>query len=252
MITREMLSSGQLPSRRAMISTRPVFFRTDYEPWHYATYGGTLFLIERAGRILAMTCKHVFQDFEFGDLIVPQHTRLRKGSLCASIKRVISLAGQPAEETDLPDLCLIEFGPEATSEFFFGTPYTVGKGTFGPGTPGNTLHIFGVRKDTTIIDPPRFDVGYWLLEATDRGPSPYPALRWAEADLDVEPEASLAGMSGAPVFDVTADRLCGMVCRAGIDGRRARIHYFDVETMIQFVDGALGPAVLSPPQTAPA
>lgn len=241
MITREMVTCGLLPSRRAMASVRPVFFRTDYPPWHYATHGGTLFLVERMGRILGLTCKHVFRGFEVAGLVVPQRTQLRKGLPSAPIRRVVSLEAPPADDTDLPDLCMIEFGPEATSEFFLGTAYMIDDGTFGVASaPDSTLHIFGVRKQTTIIDPPKFDVGYWLLEATDGGPSAYPALRWAEADLDVEPGASLTGISGAPVFDVTAGRLCGMVCRAGIEGRKARIHYFDVNAIVQFIDGALG------------
>lgn len=55
-----------------------------------------------------------------------------------------------------------------------------------------------------------------------------PTLREARADFGVSKIKSLNGMSGAPVYNITQNVLCGLAVRAGIESARATIHYIDI------------------------
>ena len=150
-----------------------------------------------------------------------------------------------AIDSDVLDLAIIEFDPELGTQFFKDAAYVMDHRTAGTATVGHDLVVNGLFKDSTTIDGGKISPTFGLIEFTERGPSGFDmALRKAEGAY-VDPQwVSLTGFSGAPVFDVTAKRLCGMVVRATMPARdRAIVHYIDivdvVEALKAVADGTL-------------
>jgi hypothetical protein len=220
---------------------RPVFFDTGSDGWRYGTHGGTLFLAMYKGRVFGLTCKHVFGDFDFGQLFVSGERHPQRGAMPARIQGQYC-PGEPtgqAQGTDAGDLCAIEFGDEVQSSFFDGTPYLITDEGVGTAQPGHRLLVAGVLKDKTTLIPNNFVAGYCRLEFIDIGRYPSdPFLRQASAAYLTNDFDNLVGISGSPVYNLTAGKLCGMVCRGGMTGRRANILYFDIFDVVKFLDAA--------------
>ena len=235
----QTLSSGLIVQQDFGNSIRPVFFETDLEEFMYATHGGTLFIVDFGGRAYGLTCGHVFQDFALERLFVADERQARKGSKPARVKGLYH-ASSPrdgAVGTDIVDICVIEFVDEVTPEFFGGSAYIVDEKTVATSQIGHELHVAGVLKDKTMIVPPDLSFGYCRLQLHDVGVSTSdPVLREAYAEFR-EPEfESITGISGAPVFDHTANVLCGMVARGGMSGNRCRLHYIDIFDIVHFLE----------------
>jgi hypothetical protein len=69
-------------------------------------------------------------------------------------------------------------------------------------------------------------------------------LQGRYGDAEPHPEFhSLTGLSGAPVFDVSTKRLCGVVNRGGMQDDEAILHYIDIVDVLAALravsDGAL-------------
>jgi hypothetical protein len=92
------------------------------------------------------------------------------------------------------------------------------------------LHVAGALKDKTRIMPPDITMGYCNLVLRDAGVSTSdPFLRQAKGFLFTNPSVdNITGISGSPVFDQTANVLCGMVNRGGMTGNTCTIHYIDI------------------------
>jgi hypothetical protein len=219
---------------------RPVFFQTEYEDFLYATHGGTLFVVNYEGKPYGITCGHVFQDFEHGQLFVTQEKQASKGSMPARVKTLCfpSSPRDGAEGTDIVDICVIEFADEVTPDFFMNSAYVIAPGIVVHAQFGHALEVAGVLKEKTSIIPPDINIGYCRLQFRDAGPSRFdPVLRHARAEFFRPEFASVTGISGAPVFDVTANSLCGMVIRGGMSGNRSEIYYADIFDITKLLQG---------------
>jgi hypothetical protein len=73
----------------------------------------------------------------------------------------------------------------------------------------------------------------------DTGPSSDPTLRQAAALYEAPQFDSVKGLSGAPVFNETSQRLCGMVVRGGIEGDVCIIRYIDVFDIIRLLEAVI-------------
>lgn len=238
MRVRQKLASGLVVRQDIGDAVRPVFFQTDYEEFLYATHGGTLFLASFRGRVYALTCNHVFKDFPTGRLFVVNKKYAEKGSMPARIEgiRYASNLRDGAVDTDIGDVCLIEFSEENPSDFFGNSPYIIDEKTIATSTIGHELFVAGVLKEKTSIAPPDITIGYCNLQLRDNGPTEHdPILRKASALFRTPEFETVTGISGSPVFDRTAKALCGMVVRGGMSGHSCQILYVDIFDILRLL-----------------
>jgi hypothetical protein len=239
MSVEQTLSSGLIVRQDIGDAVRPVFFQTDYEEFLYATHGGTLFVVKYCGRAYALTCNHVFKDFPTGRLFVVDKKHAESGSLPARIEG-IRFASNPrgaAIDTDIGDICLIEFSSENPTEFFGDSPYIIDEKTVATAAIDHDLLVYGVLKEKTRVTSPELEIGYCKLEFKDAGPHPNdPTLRRAYAVFDRPEFESVTGISGSPVFDSTANALCGMAVRGGMNGHRCDILYVDIFDIVKLIE----------------
>ncbi len=208
-----------------------MFFHTDYEEFQYATYGGTLFVVEYEGRLFALTCQHVFKDFPRERLFITAEKQAKKGSKPAPIKGFCNPSAPKggAVDTDIVDLCIIELADDLASSFFGHTAYVINESTVGTAKEGAPLLVAGVLKEKTEIALPDIRIGYCRLQFQDNGAyKPDPFLREAITEFGQPEFSSIVGISGSPVFDMAQERLCGMVMRGGMKDKRSFILYFDI------------------------
>ena len=67
-------------------SVRPILFDTGIDEFQYATHGGSAFAVGYKGRPYAITCRHVFKDFDEGQLTIFGAAFPVKGDKPARIK----------------------------------------------------------------------------------------------------------------------------------------------------------------------
>ena len=106
-------------------SVRVILFATGLDEHPYATHGGTLFIVSLQGKLFGITCRHVFADFPNDALLVTQEKHAKTGSRFALVEglRYPSTPSRHAVDTDITDLCAIEFSSEVTPDFFFETAF---------------------------------------------------------------------------------------------------------------------------------
>jgi hypothetical protein len=139
--------------------------------------------------------------------------------------------------TDLTDMCVIEFAGDMPSAFFVGA-YIVDDKTVATSQAGHALLVAGVLKEKTVIVSPDITMGYCQLEFRDAGNlSSDPVLRHATAEFSNQEFGSITGISGSPVFDQTANALCGMVVRGGMTGNKCNVYYIDIFDVVRFLEG---------------
>lgn len=234
----QKLASGLIVHQDVGDAVRPVFFQTDHEEFVYATHGGTLFVVKFRGRTYALTCNLVFKDFPTGRLFVVDKKHAEKGSMPARIEGV-RFASNPrgaAIDTDIGDVCLIEFSNENPTDFFGDSPYIIEENTVGTAVIDHELLVSGVLKEKTSIASAELSIGYCVLELRDQGPHDSdPTLRRASALFDKPEFQTITGISGSPVFDKTARVLCGMVVRGGMNGHSCNILYVDIFDIVQLL-----------------
>jgi hypothetical protein len=218
-------------------SVRAMLFATEFEEHPYATHGGTLFVVCFQGKLFGITCRHVFGDFPAEGLLVTQEKQGRQGSRFAAIQgiRYPSAPRRDAVDTDIIDLCVVEFSKEVTPDFFFETAFPIDDQHAATANPGDALTVFGMLKNPTSIDGHDISVSWGRLELTDTGPSADPTIRQAMAVYEAPEIQSVTGLSGAPVFNEVSHKLCGMVVRGGIKGDVCTIRYIDVFDIIQLL-----------------
>jgi hypothetical protein len=228
-------------------AVRPVFFQTEYEEFLYATDGGTLFLVRFKGRIYGITARHVFtgNGFEPNRLFVTRAKFAKKGTPPAPITGIYypSSPRGAAQDSDIGDLCLIEFDEDMATDFFMESPYDMDTQPVGRSIAGHSLAVYGVLKEkTTIIHadekPGDIVIGYCQLEYTDTTlTTPDAILREAKAEFPAPAFSSVTGISGSPVYDKTADALCGMVVRGGMTGAKSNIRFIDMFDIVRLLEG---------------
>jgi hypothetical protein len=228
-------------------SVRAVFFQTELDDFQYATSGGTLFIVRFRSRPYAITCKHVLRQFEASALFVARERYAKKGSKPAPVK-TLCFPSSPtggAVDSDVEDLCIIEFEDVLDADWFEGAEYSLDERPFGTSSEGHHVTAFGVLKEKSWIEPPDITFGYCRLDMIDGGSTSDPLLRVARA-LFFRPDfKTVTGMSGAPVFDQTSGVLCGMVTRGGMTGDYCELRYvdiFDLTRLLESVSAGAGAA----------
>jgi len=230
--------------RRAM---RFVFFETGIAEYPYATHGGTAFIVNYRGKCYGLTAAHVRAPaaaqvdvanhaFYWEQLVITEKT---VGTRRAPLRRVYYPSAPRGEAigSDIVDVVVLEFVEPITSEFFEGTAYLIDNTTVASSADGHRLLVSGnLKEQTTIAD----DIApvYVRLEFTDGGISRFDStVRMGVAKYQNAKFNSLAGVSGAPVYDETANALCGMVLRGG-QGKDGlwRIYFADMFDIMHFLD----------------
>jgi hypothetical protein len=224
---------------------RPVLYDTGITDFQYATHGGTLFLVVYESRVCALTCAHVFGDFDSETLLVPADQIPEEGAPAVTPQgRYVSVNLQGAAEgSDIQDISVLDFPGQATIEFFKNNPFAISEESAGRSDDGHNLVIFGVLKEKTHIDPPDVVIGYTLLEFVDRGPmNADNVLRIAEGAFDNPEITDITGISGSPVFDRDTGKLCGMVARGKVQDQKAIIYFIDILHILAFLKSSVGGA----------
>jgi hypothetical protein len=222
-------------------SVRAVLFATEFDVHPYATNGGTLFVVSFEGKLFGITCRHVFGDFPAEALLVTQEKHGKKGSRFAAIQglRYPSAPRREAVDTDITDLCVVEFSSDVPPDFFFGTEFPIDGEHAATANGGDALTVFGMLKNPTSIDGHDIAVHWYRLEFVDNGHSSDPTLRLAVAVYDAPQFDNLTGLSGAPVFNEVSRKLCGMVVRGGMQGDACTIHYIDIFDIIRLLEAVV-------------
>ncbi|MGO9683602.1 MAG: hypothetical protein ACLPTZ_13620 [Beijerinckiaceae bacterium] len=223
-------------------AVRPVFFQTEFEEWLYATDGGTLFIVQLRDKNYALTCGHVFKDFAPGRLFIPSKKYAQKGDMPAPIGGISypSLPKDGAEGTDISDICVIEFTDELPPDFFKDSAYVVDETMIATASFGHELLVAGVLKEKTSIVASDIAIGYCNLQLRDMGPTSDPFLRrafavFAQTLFGRGEFETVTGISGSPVFDRTANALCGVVIRGGMTGPMCHLYYLDASDILRLL-----------------
>ncbi len=145
------------------------------------------------------------------------------------------------EGSDIGDICVIEFSDDTRPEFFNGSAYIVDEKTVTTSKVGDELFVAGVLKEKTTISPPDIIIGYCNLSFRDCGPTSDPILRrafavFAQALFGQSEFSSVTGISGSPVFNKTANALCGMVIRGGMNGPACTVYYVDIFDIVRLLE----------------
>ena len=226
----QTLKSGLVINQDYSDAVRAVFFETGYEEFQYAG-GGTAFLTRIADQFYAVTCRHVLRDFKADQIFLTQKRFAEKGSPPAPVAELI-YPSKPegfASESDVMDQCAIRMKADIPADFFHDPPYVVDEGTVASSDPGDRLEVFGVLSCKSAIEPPDLAFSFGRLEFHDYGNCRFdPVLHEARSKFDKPQFDSVDGISGAPVFNVTKGKLCGMVLRGGMNGADCTIYYLDI------------------------
>ncbi|MCK1553426.1 hypothetical protein IVB11_31360 [Bradyrhizobium sp. 177] len=215
---------------------RAVFFQTDYAEYPHATHGGTLFIVKYDGRPYGVTCNHVFGDFDPNMLHVSARTELSPGQMSAKLQNLGSARnlGGAAEGSDLNDLCVIEFADDLAPDFFGDTAWPIQDKAVGSSETGHDLFAIGLSKEGSQLLP-NGNFARCLLPLRDRGATGDSLVRLATARYGEAGFETITGMSGAPVFNLTKQVLCGMVLRGGFAAGLCQVRYLDIRHVIHLI-----------------
>lgn len=208
---------------------RWICFFTPVKGHEVATYGGTAIVIIYDGKPYAITARHNAHSFNWGDVII---TKDRTSNKNASI-RAISYPGRGlghAEGSDLTDIVFIQFDAEVTVEFFEGAVYDLDRMPVCVSRPDDDLVVYGALSDQSAIDGMNIFTQFAELGFVDIGPHSHDVvLRSAKGQWLNSRVTHLAGLSGAPVYNISQDGLCGMMVRGSLSkGGVATVHYIDI------------------------
>ena len=189
-----------------------------------ATNGGTAFIVRYKGTHFAITCKHVLKGFEIGDLVITDARLGKKVAVVQGAAFPTNLEGD-LDGSDMDDICVIYF-EDHDGDFFSGA-YDLDKNAARTSEPAHRLVATGFIKEQSSIEPPNIFTALFYLNFTDAGRHRTDdALRHGLATYLNPGITSIAGMSGAPIYDLNAGALCGMVARGALqDDGRCMIHY---------------------------
>lgn len=231
----QKLSSGLIVRKDLKDCVRFVFFETNAPGWEYATYGGSAFIVNYKGKIYALTCNHVFGDFDSSKLAL---TNKRFGDMVAGYDAIFRPKDPILEavDTDILDLAVIRFTEDCQSQFFGDDPYIIDDETICTSEKNEKILIEGSLKDLSAIDDKTIKAQFCSLEIIDDGYHEHDAtLRSAYGQFLSNIEfSSVTGISGSPVFNLTKGKLCGMAVRGGLNEKKfCNVFYIDIEDIKQ-------------------
>jgi hypothetical protein len=220
--------------------TRVVHFKTGMPDWPIASHGGTAFIVSLGGRPYAVTCAHVAKDFDWKNLIITDERCGQWEAVTSCVWRAdkdrttLSAAG-----SDVLDLAAVGFSDVIDVSFFKGAIFDLGAAC--PARTGDGLYTYGVLKERSIFEPSMMSPTFIDCGFVDAGPSPNdPSVRVAQTRVFPGQIQSLAGLSGAPVYNVRTETVCGMVVRAGLERVGAiealTVRYVDIYDIVKFLE----------------
>lgn len=221
---------------------RPILFQTPNNDYPYVTNGGTIFIVKFRGVLYGVTCMHALRGFDLGTLFVLSDKNPNNKSLGAPLESYHhpSAPEHEAVDTDINDICIITFKPNISDDFFGGTEFTISEETVGTSRVGQRLVVLGVLKEKINLFSSSPIFGYCRLEFHDAGPHIHDhILRRGKSKYAAPEFSSLTGISGAPVFNRTENKLCGMVVRGSLAENIGHILFVDVYDILQLLDGVI-------------
>ena len=231
---------------------RPVFFQNASEEWPYSTHGGTMFLVSYKKKCYGLTCKHVLSGFDPSQLFVARDSLPKQGTPPAPVSEFAYIDG----EGEIADVAIIIFKDEINNELFDYSAYRFRYATIGSSNTAHKLHVYGFLKDKTTInyDTKAIIGGFCDLEVRDIGAvSNDYYLRYATATYVNHGFERITGVSGAAIFDETANKLCGMAVRGGLDNGIVKLWYVDISHIFRALEAVHEPRnrvsyVIAPPE----
>lgn len=226
-------------SQDIISAVRPVLFDTSNEYFPYS-FGGTLFIISLRGRCYGLTCYHVTRD-QAERIIIFKTKAPKPGDLPVPVQ---TLARVDSLDNDLGDVVVLGFSDEIDSSCFQETAYSITQDAIGTSWVGDRLRVFGCLNTKSSVDTESksITIGFCDLKFHALGCGASDPFLWqASSTLAMNNFASLDGISGAPVFNETQGRLCGMVTRAGLNASgKATLWYIDILDVIKFAEAVHG------------
>jgi len=237
----QQLSSGINIEQDLNNAVRFVFFDTGMDEWRYATYAGVLFLVQYNSKIYGVTARHVFQNFNWRQLVVTKGKFGNQNELVAELRYFYyptALEGA-AEGSDIGDIAIIDFTENCQHEFFLQTPYLIDAGTIAFSQSDDHLLIHGSLQTQSSTNEagvvhPQYCTFTDLVDSgiSDQNPTLRKATITFSQDITFD---NITGISGGPVFNITQNKLCGMVVRGGLTNFNATIWYLDIGDIVAFI-----------------
>jgi hypothetical protein len=199
----------------------------------YATNGGTLFIVNYAGKVFGITCRHVFGGFNWKDLVV---TEKRFGQIIADLNSIYypTSPSGAAIDSDVLDILIVEFSKKVGTSFFIDPPYIMDTNTVCASEVGDQLLIYGAVKEKGNFIGPAIAPVFGVLAVRDLGASGVdPSLRMAGETFTHSDFGSITGFSGGPVFNESKRKICGMAVRGNLMEQTCKIHYLDIFDILE-------------------
>lgn len=236
----QILRDGEVVRQNFRDAVRPIFYETGVDDFKYGTAGGTCFIVVFDGAVYGLTCRHAIKGVTDYNLCITDtlYAVRRRAAAIDGIFLGANFRGAAAG-SDLEDICVIKFHKDADEGFFGNKLYFLDHGTFGSSKRRHILSVFGVINNNTKIEPPNIYSGLGDLVFSDDGVYETDStLRSAEMVTPHDGSFDCVnGLSGSPVFDETAKKLCGMVVRGSGKGK-PRIYYIDIQHIVSFLSDA--------------
>ena len=234
----QTLSSGLTIRQDFRLAVRFVMFQTEIEECPYATDGGTLFVVNYRNKVYGVTCGHVIKGFELRQLIITGKKYPKMDDKPAWILgQYFPTSPQgAASDSDILDVCIIDFKPQITPSFFSDPAYIIDENTICTSHNGHKLLVSGCLKDLSTTTESDINAGFARLEYQDAGTASFdPLLRTAVAEFAQPTFGRVTGLSGAPVYDLTENALCGVVMRGAMTKEKSTIHFLDAVHIVEML-----------------
>jgi hypothetical protein len=207
------------------------------------SYGGNAFLVNYNNAVYLVTAGHVKGTFQWPQMVLTGRQLCRRGDLPAKVDGpwgpTLPLDG--AAGSDVMDLSIFKVNEPLS--FFYDPAYIIDKNTVGTSNEGDKLLACGSLKEASSLVGNEVETGFSRLELDDAGYSGFdPVLRTATAEYNNPDFSSITGLSGSPVFNVTQNKLAGMIVRGGLQPTNTAgtfkciAHYVDIFDLLKVLD----------------
>lgn len=231
-------------------TVRAVFIETDVDGFEYFTHGGTVTLVEYQNKVYGLTCGHVVnadKTIEYRQLCILNE---RGGNIVAGIENIATPKnlGGIAVDSDVADICVIEFSKDSSVKFFNATPYQIRELDAISDISGEKLYALGASKEKSGVDYENVKLisQYVCLPVYAQGRSSIDQVLY-EAEGVIPDDwnlSELTGMSGGAIYNEDQhNRLSGIIARAGVKEKKVKIFYIDISIFVKAIqsieDGSL-------------